>query len=112
MIVAITHDKALHSPQTDARRAASGSELGGRGTAMRGRERTGERTRMRWLVRGGLLLTLLSLAALIAPAAGAMPSRADQAQAPAKAQVPPVALAQGNAQLKHAPTGHIDITFD
>jgi hypothetical protein len=112
MIVAITHDKALHSPQTDARREASGSELGGRGRAMRGREMTGKRTRMRWLVRGGLLLTLLSLAALIAPAAGAMPSRADQAQAPAKAQVPPVALAQGNAQLKHSPTGHIDITFD
>jgi hypothetical protein len=64
------------------------------------------------MARGGLLLTLLSLAALIAPAAGATPSRADRAHAPAQAQVPTVALAQGNAQLKHSPTGHINITFD
>ena len=79
---------------------------------MRGRKLTGKQTHVRWLVRGGLLLTLLSLAALIAPAAGAMPSRAERAQAPARAQVPTVVLAQGNAQLKHSPTGHIDITFD
>ncbi len=79
---------------------------------MRGRKLTGKRTHMRWMARGGLLLTLLSLAALIAPAAGATPSRADRAQAPAQAQVPTVALAQGNAQLKHSPTGHINITFD
>ena len=32
--------------------------------------------------------------------------------APAQAQVPTVALAQGDAQLKHSPTGHINITFD
>ena len=79
---------------------------------MRGHELTGKRTRVRWAVGGGLLLTLLSMAALIAPAAGATPSHARQAQAPAQAQGPVVALAQGNAQLKHSPTGHINITFD
>jgi hypothetical protein len=52
------------------------------------------------------------MAALIAPGAGATPSSAGQGQAPAKAQAPTVALAQGNAQLKHSPTGHMDITFD
>jgi hypothetical protein len=79
---------------------------------MRGRKLTDKRTHVRWLAHGGLLLTLLSLSALIAPAAGATPSRADHAQAPAQAQSHGVALAQGNAQLKHSPTGHIDITFD
>src|SRR4029077_9648360 len=90
----------------------SSSRQGGGGRAMRGRKLTGKQTHVRWLVRGGLLLTLLSLAALIAPAAGATPSRAERAQAPAETQVLTVALAQGNAQLKHSPPGHIDITFD
>jgi len=79
---------------------------------MRGRTLTDKRTHVRWPIRCGLLLTLLLLSALIAPAAGATPSRADQAQAPAQAQSPRIALAQGNAQLKHSPTGHMDITFD
>jgi hypothetical protein len=79
---------------------------------MRGRRLNGTRARARWLVRGALLLTLLSLAGAIAPASGATPSRAARAQTPAQAQVPTAALAQGNAQLKHSPTGHIDITFD
>jgi Cu/Zn superoxide dismutase len=79
---------------------------------MRGRKLAGKQIRLRWLVRGGLLLTLLSLAALIAPAAGATPSRADQAQASAQAQSPTVALAQGSAGLTHSPIGHMDITFD
>src|SRR5262245_20732746 len=92
--------------------AVSSSRHGGGGRAMLGGESTGKRSRVRWLIRGGLLLTLLSLAALIAPVAGATPSRAERAQAPAQAQVPTIALAQGNAQLKHSPTGHINITFD
>jgi hypothetical protein len=56
-----------------------------------------------------LLLTLLALAALVAPVAGAAPSRAHGAHAPQALAAP---FAQGNAQLKHSPTGHIDITFD
>jgi Cu/Zn superoxide dismutase len=56
-----------------------------------------------------LLLTLLALAALVAPVAGAAPSRAHSAHAPQALTVP---FAQGNAQLKHSPSGHIDITFD
>lgn len=83
---------------------------------MRKREVANKRSAVvRWAVRGSLLLAALSLAALVAPAAGAAPSRPERAQAATSVQapqVPAVALAQGNAQLKHSPTGHIDITFD
>jgi hypothetical protein len=73
--------------------------------------------RLRWrLVRsaaqGGALLAIVILTTVGATAAAAMPSGAKRAHAPAKPQAQEAPLAQGNVQLKHSPTGHIDITFD
>ncbi len=79
------------------------------------RKSTETRTLVKWGAQGGLLLMLLALAALVAPVAGAAPGRAATTQAPAQEQAQrgaQIALAQGNAQLKHSPTGHIDILFD
>src|SRR5262249_489614 len=98
-----------------AMRREGGSEQGGGGRAMGGHESTSTQKMVKWGVCGGLLLSLLALAALVAPVAGATPSHAQRAQRPTSAQAPRTStapLAQGNAQLKHSPTGHIDITTD
>jgi hypothetical protein len=61
---------------------------------------------------GAVICSLAILLNLTTLGAGATPSHLKQSHPRTIQAFPATPLAQGNAQLRHSPTGHIDISFD